>query len=330
MICEKEHNGHKTVTYGSIFPDVNKIKLETNNFKIKIEGLKNEIKDIINKLNDFIYTLDNYYKIYEDVFNSYGNKKRNYSLIQNISDMIKFNNKIIRDINYIINENNLRDKIINMHNIYDKMNILNKANQIYEELKIEFKENKNLLEKNEIISQLINNNLNKNAIQNYLNTKIKEIEGNKNKQKVEEIYNQLDFHNFDFNKKEIINIIESLNFDKEIVQDWINKKVTEELYEKLSKFSDVDIKNINKGVIKKKIEELKFNFEEIKKVYQKKVFLPVPNDEEEVNRLYKEFDNDFGIAGFLDDNVVKAKIRELKYNKEDLIGWIEKMLMEDS
>ena len=87
MICESEHNGHKIVTYGSIFPNLNKLKEETNNFNSKKEGLKNDIKGVINKLNYLLETLDNYYEIYEDVINCYGNKKRNYSLLQNIHDM---------------------------------------------------------------------------------------------------------------------------------------------------------------------------------------------------------------------------------------------------
>ena len=327
MICEKEHNAHKTVTYGSIFPNVDKIKEETNNFKIKKEGLKNEIKDIINKLNDIIYTLDNYYKIFEDVVNSYGNKKRNYSLLQNINDMIQFNNKIILDINAIINEKNYINKINNIYNIYDKMNILNKANQIYEELKNEFNKNINLIEKNEIINYFIKNDLNKTDIIKSLNAKIKEIEEKKNKQKIEEIYNELNFHNLDFNKNEIMNIIKVLYFDKVIVQDWIDKKVTEELYTRLSKLNDVDIRNIKEGVIKKKIKELKFNFEEIKKVYQKKNPPPILYNEEEVNLLFRELDDDYGIAGFLNEEKAKAKIRELKCNKDDLIDWIENNLL---
>ena len=103
ITCEMEHNGHKIITYGSILPNVKEVKEETNNFNIKKEELKNNIKEIINKLNNLINSIDNYFSIYQDILNSYNNKKRNYFLLQNIHDMIKFNKNIIEDLNKIKN-----------------------------------------------------------------------------------------------------------------------------------------------------------------------------------------------------------------------------------
>ena len=122
-ICENEHNEHKIISYGSIFPNIKKIKDETSNFNDKKEIFKNDIKNIIEKLNNLIYTIDNYWGIYEDIINSYGNKKRNYFLLQNINDMIKFNNDFIKDIDKTINEKNISIKINNMINIYNQMKI---------------------------------------------------------------------------------------------------------------------------------------------------------------------------------------------------------------
>ena len=217
-----------------------------------------------------------------------------------------------------------------------------KANQIYEELKDEFQENINLIEKNEIINQLIKNGFKKDQIQNALNIKIQEIQENKNRQKIEEIYNELDFHNYDFQKNEIANKIKEHNFDKENVQDWINGKVTEKIYEQLTQLEDVDINGINEEDVKEKIKELKFNLEEIKKAYHKEepnpepepepnpVPVPGPNPEDEkVNQLFQELDEDFGIAGFMDEDGAKAKIRELNCDKEKCIEWIEGNLMGD-
>ena len=66
--------------------------------------------------------MDNYWGIYEDIINNYGNKKRNYFLLQNINDMIKFNKDITKDIDKIINEKNISMKINSMINIYNQMN----------------------------------------------------------------------------------------------------------------------------------------------------------------------------------------------------------------
>ena len=161
-ICENEHNGHKIISYGSIFPNIKAIKEETSNFNDKKEAFKKEIKNIIEKLNNIIYTMDNYWGIYEDIINNYGNKKRNYFLLQNINDMIKFNKDITKDIDKIINEKNISMKINSMINIYNQMNltereinyniikeIANKINNITESMENNIiKKDLKLIEKN--------------------------------------------------------------------------------------------------------------------------------------------------------------------------------------
>ena len=42
-----EHSGHKIISYGSILPNVKKIKEEAKNLNDKKEEIKNEIKDIL-------------------------------------------------------------------------------------------------------------------------------------------------------------------------------------------------------------------------------------------------------------------------------------------
>ena len=132
VACEMEHEGHKIITYGSILPNVKKVKEETNNFNVKKEELKNDIKSIIYKLNNLIDSIDNYYGIYQGIINSYGNKKRNYFLLQNINDMIQFNNNIIEDINKIVNEKNISIKINSMLDIYTKINESNNESSTIE------------------------------------------------------------------------------------------------------------------------------------------------------------------------------------------------------
>ena len=126
--CESEHGGHKILTYGSLLPNIKKLKEENNNFNTKIEAFKNDIKDIINKLNDLMYSIDNYYSIYLSIINSYGNKKRNYFLLQNINDINKFNKEIIENIDKITNNKNISTKFNDIFDIYQKMNTQNKAN----------------------------------------------------------------------------------------------------------------------------------------------------------------------------------------------------------
>ena len=53
--------------------------------------------------------------------NSYENKKRNYSILQNINEIIKYHDKFIQDLNKIIDQNNINNKFIDMINLYNKM-----------------------------------------------------------------------------------------------------------------------------------------------------------------------------------------------------------------
>ena len=134
LTCEGEHSNHETISYGSILPNLENIKEETNNFNEKKEAFKNDIREIINKLNNLIYTIDNYFEIYQDIINSYAKKKRNYSLLQNINEISKCNEAIIKDINEITNEKNIYEKIKGMITIYNKSIEINKSHNKNNEL----------------------------------------------------------------------------------------------------------------------------------------------------------------------------------------------------
>jgi signal recognition particle GTPase len=89
-VCEKEHSSHKSITYGSILPDMEKVNNELKNLNQKINEYKNEINKIIEKLKNNLINLDIYYKISYDIINNYENKKRNYPILQNINDINDF------------------------------------------------------------------------------------------------------------------------------------------------------------------------------------------------------------------------------------------------
>ena len=115
-----EHSEHKIISFGGILPNLKKIKEESNDLYNKIEKFKEDIRDIINKLNKLIEVSDIYFRIYQDIINSYENKKRNYSLLQNIRDMNKYNNDFIKDMNNILDQKNINDKLNGMITLYKK------------------------------------------------------------------------------------------------------------------------------------------------------------------------------------------------------------------
>ena len=235
-------------------------------------------------------------------------------------------NQIYKMVIYVREKNsrkNLSDpfeicvRIINNDDpIQQRQNI---ANKIYEEFRNEFKDYEYLLNKNEIINQLLENNLNKEEIKKSINDKIKQIQKNKiEEEKAEILYKELNIGNLKIKKDEIIALIKEQNFNKENIQNLINKKKCEQIFDILIKSNEFDIKQQNKEKVFKKIIELNFNIDEIKKFYIE--------EEKIVNDLYKKINEDYDLPGFIDEKEAKQKFRELNCNKELIIEWIENEL----
>ena len=134
MYCEKEHNNHEIISFGKIFPNIDEIKVKKEKIREKMDKIKYDVKEMINILNITIENLENYYNISDYLINNYDNKQINYEILNNINNI--YNNKLIDDIDYIINEN-YNNKFKKILNIYDQMfsNDINK-------LKIYYKFNK--------------------------------------------------------------------------------------------------------------------------------------------------------------------------------------------
>ena len=103
-------------------------------------------------------------------------------------------------------------------------------------------------------------------------------------------------------------MIIELKFDKEKIQNIINEKIkkneiekAEISYEQLGQLENVDISR-----------------KEIKNV------------DERADKIYKEVDEEYGVSSFMDEQVVKDKIKELNYNKELICQWIEEQLLNNS
>ncbi len=222
------------------------------------------------------------------------------------------------------------------------------AAQIYEELKNEFHDYENLIEKNDIIDQLLKNNFNKEEIKKSLNLKIEKIKQEEkekeNKNKIEEILNQLNFHDDnEFKMDEIRALIKQNDFNKENVQNWINEQLCQKIYNELKKSPDVDITKASEDEVFQKIIKLNFKIDEIKILYPKKkekvvnpVVRPADNenagaakneDDEEVDKIYNELEDDYGISGYIEEELAKIKIRELKLDRDAIIEWIENSLV---
>ena len=216
--------------------------------------------------------------------------------------------------------------------------IQKKAEEIYEELIEEFHDYEKLINKNDIINQLLKNDLNKEEIKKSLNAKIQKIKEELDNERAEQTFKELEFYGFDLGKEQMLNLIKQQNFNKEYLQNYINERVSQQIYDNINNLDEVDFNNNSKEEVLNKIKELNFNVDEIKEFYRKKkVDNPVVNpaneggngndDDEEVNNLYQELEDEYGISGFIDEEAAKAKIRELNCNRDQIVDWIENNLL---
>ena len=84
------------------------------------------------------------------------------------------------------------------------------------------------------------------------------------------------------------------------------KIMLEELKLKYKTINDIG----NDEKVIEKIIELNFDENKIKDYY-------------DVDRIYLEIDEDFGISGFIVEDVAKNKIKELNCDKGKIIDWVE-------
>ena len=199
-----------------------------------------------------------------------------YNLILNAKE----NNEIISDpFEIIIKINKPQEDQMKQKQI--------QANQIYDEIKSQFLNHEDLVNKNDIINKLIQNNLNKDEIINEINNAIKEKEQKEINSKAEKVYNELNMDNVNLDKKEVLDYIKENKFNKEEVQKWIDEKKPKQ--EKDNPAND------------------KF--------------------EEEVNKIYQELDEGYSISGFIEEEEAKKQIRKLNLDREAIIDWVENTLI---
>jgi len=94
--------------------------LKENELRKTIDKFNENIKDIIKKLNKIIENMEKYYNIFIDIISNVESKKRNYELVKNIKK--NNNDNIIKELNEIINDNDINNKFKNIFKFYEKPN----------------------------------------------------------------------------------------------------------------------------------------------------------------------------------------------------------------
>ena len=293
-----------------------KIEFEQDNIEKKIEmkdakfiNINNiKIKNVGNISAHKLFFIKNKEKSSNDFF-FFGNSKANDEYELSMPGELKPNESLNCNISMTINnaQPGLKYNIIlnakeNNEIISDPFEIIIKinkpqedqmkqkqiqANQIYDEIKSQFLNHEDLVNKNDIINKLIQNNLNKDEIINEINNAIKEKEQKEINSKAEKVYNELNMDNVNLDKKEVLDYIKENKFNKEEVQKWIDEKKPKQ--EKDNPAND------------------KF--------------------EEEVNKIYQELDEGYSISGFIEEEEAKKQIRKLNLDREAIIDWVENTLI---
>ena len=117
--CECNHSKHNIIYFGKILPNKDNLNNILNELRNNIDKLKSELVNIIERMNLLIINVDNYYKLVKDIYDSLKIKKKNYEILFNIYNTN--NNEFINDIQNIINDNNIQNKLIKINIIHDKM-----------------------------------------------------------------------------------------------------------------------------------------------------------------------------------------------------------------
>ena len=202
VACENEHVLCETITFGKIFPNQNDLNNKKNELKNAIKKFKDEITKLIQIMNEVCENMDLIYNINSFICNSFDLRKKNFEILNNIRE-ININN-ILKDVNGIINDDNICNKFNDIYDIYSKMNSKEKKN-------INYNNNNFGMNFNSVsnIPNNFNNNIrmNPNCVSNMTNNFINNIRMNPNN--VSNITNN--FNNSFFNNIRINNSKISIN-----------------------------------------------------------------------------------------------------------------------
>ena len=120
MLCEIEHdNNHEIISYKEIMPKKDNLIKKMTELKSIVNIFNKENNKMIEILEEVKNNIGNYYEINNNIINNYDIHYRNYQILTNINNIN--NDKIIKEINDVINENNIKNKYINIFNIYNEI-----------------------------------------------------------------------------------------------------------------------------------------------------------------------------------------------------------------
>jgi len=137
--CENEHLNHNKINFGTILPKKNELNnhlIELNNY---IEDFKKEVNLLKEKLNFIVDNMDNYFRLVKDIYNSWNIKKRNFEILNNISEIKTYSFYVEQKLKIINTDTDIISKFKNIINIFnliknnyknEEKNIINNKTEI--------------------------------------------------------------------------------------------------------------------------------------------------------------------------------------------------------
>ena len=113
LICENEHNNHEIIYYSKLMPKKENLENQKKRTKECLNKFINEIKNKIKYLNKLKENLELYYI-----------KNRNYIILQNINYINSYNDKLIVNLNEIIDNDEININYI-LNELVDEFKIKN-------------------------------------------------------------------------------------------------------------------------------------------------------------------------------------------------------------
>ena len=120
-LCNKceEHANHEYSCYENL--KIEETKNYLKNMKEKINDIKQIAEDIKHRLDGAVNIFEKYYEIANDIiekYELYNQNLKNYRIIETIKNLDNSNPKIMKDLDKIINENDIQKRISYLIDIY--------------------------------------------------------------------------------------------------------------------------------------------------------------------------------------------------------------------
>ena len=121
MACYSEHDNHNMLDFPIIIRQIDEAKVKDKLIELrkKIDIINQFMKDINEKFKYVKEKMEIFYQINFDILNNFNLQKKNYQILQNINEIS--HNIEMANIDKIINEKNISNKIAKLLNVYEKM-----------------------------------------------------------------------------------------------------------------------------------------------------------------------------------------------------------------